>query len=233
MVAINRSCKNVDEKVEKRFSDSKIDHARLRDNNSTEKLTNIIIEEGKIVQYNLCLSFSLDFCWLFFFLLFFSFSLSLSFSIAFSFPLSSKLYTTKKNDSAQRLWERRIRWRRRITVQYAHMYIHQMVSTKKKAKSSSFFSSYSPFRLSHFAASACIRKKKHIRSHYTTIYKRDNQVMKEKGERYFAYRRWNLSGFFCVLLCTFAITIYWWYRRWIQDDETYTSSHPSSIKNRC
>lgn len=61
MVAIKRSCKNVNEQIEKRSSYSKVDHARLRDNNDTEKLTNIIIEEGKIVQYNIRLSFSLDF----------------------------------------------------------------------------------------------------------------------------------------------------------------------------
>ncbi len=51
----------MNEESEKRFPGCKVDHARLRDNNDTEKLTNIIIEEGKIVQYNVRLSFSLEF----------------------------------------------------------------------------------------------------------------------------------------------------------------------------
>ncbi len=42
------------------------------------------------------------------------------------------------------------------------------------------------FRLSHFTGSVCIRKKKHIRSHYIAVYKRDNQVMKEK-EKYISH----------------------------------------------
>lgn len=67
------------------FSLSRINHAQLRDKNDTEKLlTNIIIEEGKIVQYKIRLSFFfslslvLDFYWFFFlrFFLFLSFSLS-------------------------------------------------------------------------------------------------------------------------------------------------------------
>jgi hypothetical protein len=131
----------VNEQVAIWCSASKVDHARLHDISDTEKLTNMIIEEGKIVQYSIRLSFSLDFYWLFvfffFFLLFFFLSLSPPFS------LSSELCTTKKNDNAQLLWERRIRSRRRrrgITAQYGHTYVHQMVKAKKE--SGEFFFSF-------------------------------------------------------------------------------------------
>ncbi len=50
IVDIVRSCKNVKEQIEICYSESKISHARLRDNNNTEKLSNIIIEEDKNVQ---------------------------------------------------------------------------------------------------------------------------------------------------------------------------------------
>lgn len=60
---------------------SRVNHARLRDNNDTEKLlTNIIIEEGKIVQYKIRLSFSLSRS-LLILLLLLTFSLSLFFSL--------------------------------------------------------------------------------------------------------------------------------------------------------
>lgn len=49
------------EQVQTSYADIVDNHAQLRDNNDTEKLTNIIIEEGKIVQFNVRLSFSLDF----------------------------------------------------------------------------------------------------------------------------------------------------------------------------
>jgi hypothetical protein len=75
------------------FCNSKVDHARLRVNNDTEKLTNIIIEEGKIVQYNIGLSFTRDYSPLLLLLLL-TFFLSLCLSLSFS--LSSELCTTKK-----------------------------------------------------------------------------------------------------------------------------------------
>ncbi len=78
---------------------------------------------------------------------------------------------------------------------------------KKESGEFFFFSSYSSFRLSHFAASACIRKKKHIYSYYTTVYKEDNLVMKEK-EKYISYIADGIyQAFFFVLSGIFAIPI--------------------------
>ena len=69
---------------------SRVNHARLRENNDTEKLlTNIIIEEGKIVQYKIRLSFSLSQS-LLILLLLLTFSLSLSRFLFFSPSLLSK-----------------------------------------------------------------------------------------------------------------------------------------------
>lgn len=80
-VAIEKNCSKMNESKKKFAALSRVNHARLRDNNDTEKLlTNIIIEEGKIVQYKIRLSFSLSRS-LLILLLLLTFSLSLFFSL--------------------------------------------------------------------------------------------------------------------------------------------------------